>query len=265
MSLQIQERDDTIEDKERRASDLRKKNLELEKFKFVLEYKIKELQRQIEPRERDVVKLVERIQGMDQELNQYHQRSADLGIALGTLQLSYDAKEVEQQRALEMYQRYERTLNCIQRDLTSLNELIEKVDIKGAKPKVVALYQKYCQTEGEEVKQEETLGDIEARRRMFMERSIQTYERRLDTLAKQYQKEAQMNLAGKSMLYDEINTAQRSAMYKDVREKTSKLSFDESKRPKLKLPAVVPQEQPQQEQQQIPARPRGPEYAPKAM
>ena len=44
-------RDETIADKEKRIFDLKKKNQELEKFKFVLDYKIKELKKQIEPRE----------------------------------------------------------------------------------------------------------------------------------------------------------------------------------------------------------------------
>jgi septal ring factor EnvC (AmiA/AmiB activator) len=49
---EINEREETIQDKEKRIYDLKKKNQELEKFKFVLDYKIKELKRQIEPRSR---------------------------------------------------------------------------------------------------------------------------------------------------------------------------------------------------------------------
>ena len=52
--MQVQERAETIQDKEKRIYDLKKKNQELEKFKFVLDYKIKELKRQIEPREQDI-------------------------------------------------------------------------------------------------------------------------------------------------------------------------------------------------------------------
>ena len=44
---EINEREETIQDKEKRIYDLKKKNQELEKFKFVLDYKIKELKRQI--------------------------------------------------------------------------------------------------------------------------------------------------------------------------------------------------------------------------
>lgn len=43
-------------------SDLKKKNQELEKFKFVLDYKIKELRKQIEPRENDIIEMRDQIQ-----------------------------------------------------------------------------------------------------------------------------------------------------------------------------------------------------------
>ena len=54
---EIRERDETIMDKEKRIFDLKKKNQELEKFKFVLDFKIVELRKQEEPREKDIVAL----------------------------------------------------------------------------------------------------------------------------------------------------------------------------------------------------------------
>ena len=47
---------------EKRIYDLKKKNQELEKFKFVLDYKIKELKKQIEPRENDIKAMKDQIQ-----------------------------------------------------------------------------------------------------------------------------------------------------------------------------------------------------------
>lgn len=47
LKREIRERDETIGDKERRIYELKKKNQELEKFKFVLDYKIKELKKQV--------------------------------------------------------------------------------------------------------------------------------------------------------------------------------------------------------------------------
>ena len=47
---------------EKRIYDLKKKNQELEKFKFVLDYKIKELRKQMEPRENEIKRMKEQIQ-----------------------------------------------------------------------------------------------------------------------------------------------------------------------------------------------------------
>lgn len=45
-------------------------SLQLEKFKFVLDFKIKELKRQIEPRETEIGSMKEQIKEMDRELEQ---------------------------------------------------------------------------------------------------------------------------------------------------------------------------------------------------
>ena len=49
--LDLKDRDQTLEEKRYKILDLKKKIQELEKFKFVLDYKIKELKRDIGPRE----------------------------------------------------------------------------------------------------------------------------------------------------------------------------------------------------------------------
>lgn len=52
---------------EKRIYDLKKKNQELEKFKFVLDYKIKELKKQIEPRENDIKQMKDQIQEVSED------------------------------------------------------------------------------------------------------------------------------------------------------------------------------------------------------
>merc|ERR1712023_12718 len=79
-------------DKENRIYDLKKKNQELEKFKFVLDYKIKELKRQIEPRENEITDMKEQIKEMDSELEQYHKSNAALDLMIGTLREKLDAQ-----------------------------------------------------------------------------------------------------------------------------------------------------------------------------
>lgn len=48
---------------------------QLEKFKFVLDYKIKELKRQIEPRENEISDMRNQIEEMDLELEQVPYRT----------------------------------------------------------------------------------------------------------------------------------------------------------------------------------------------
>jgi peroxiredoxin family protein len=47
---------------EKQIYDLKRKNHEMEKFKFVLSYKIAELKKQIEPRDREIMAKKEQIQ-----------------------------------------------------------------------------------------------------------------------------------------------------------------------------------------------------------
>jgi cilia- and flagella-associated protein 57 len=64
----IKARDTSIGDKEKRIYELKKKNQELDKFKFVLDFKIRELKRQIEPRQQEILSMKEKVKAMDTEL-----------------------------------------------------------------------------------------------------------------------------------------------------------------------------------------------------
>ena len=69
---------------------MKKKNQELEKFKFVLDYKIKELKKQIEPREVEIMEMKEQIKDMDQELERYHKNNSSLELTISDLKLKLD-------------------------------------------------------------------------------------------------------------------------------------------------------------------------------
>lgn len=96
------------DEKDRKIYDLKKKHQELEKFKFVLDFKIKELKKQIEPRETQITAMKDRIkvqltrndfgedlrtdhcggccvQDMDAELERYHKVNSQLDEKIGDL------------------------------------------------------------------------------------------------------------------------------------------------------------------------------------
>ena len=61
----MDDKDKIIQEKENRIYHLKKRTQELEKFKFVLDYKIKELKRDIGPREKEISDMKDETNEMD--------------------------------------------------------------------------------------------------------------------------------------------------------------------------------------------------------
>ena len=82
---EIKSRDVIIEDREKKIYELKKKNHELEKFKFVLDFKIKELKTQIEPRQEEISELKDKIKEADIELETWHNDNISKDESIGDL------------------------------------------------------------------------------------------------------------------------------------------------------------------------------------
>ena len=89
------QRDVTIGTKEHRIYDLKKRNQELEKFKFVLDFKIKELKRDVVPREEEIAKLKDQNSEMDEELQKLNSHNENLGVVIDDLRLRQEAMQAE--------------------------------------------------------------------------------------------------------------------------------------------------------------------------
>jgi hypothetical protein len=87
---EIKVRDEVLDEKERVILDLKKRNQELEKFKFVLDYKIKELNEQIEPREASILRMRQQINEVNEELRAYHKTNTGLDAFVGDLRISIE-------------------------------------------------------------------------------------------------------------------------------------------------------------------------------
>ena len=68
----MKDKDRKIAEAERAIAELKKDNQELEKFKFVLDFQIKQLKRQIEPREAEIEAIKQHIDGIDHKLERDH-------------------------------------------------------------------------------------------------------------------------------------------------------------------------------------------------
>jgi chromosome segregation ATPase len=76
--VELSDRNQTLEEKKKRIMELKKKIQELEKFKFVLNYKIKELKREIGPSSIQILKLNEQVSKMKSELKHFDRVNKNL-------------------------------------------------------------------------------------------------------------------------------------------------------------------------------------------
>uniref|UniRef100_A0A7S0YIJ8 Cilia- and flagella-associated protein 57 n=1 Tax=Polytomella parva TaxID=51329 RepID=A0A7S0YIJ8_9CHLO len=207
LKREIRERDETIGDKERRIYDLKKKNQELEKFKFVLDYKIKELKKQIEPREAEISDMKEQIKEMDGELERYHRTNAGLDLTIGSLRQKQAglASEVLSQRTSK--QDATNMLVRLQGDIAEVAAFIQEP--QALKEKVKALYQKYS---GEACLKREEDGDVGregARQREYLEKTVDSLKRKLAKDSELHRTDNLRIMQENTALIKEINELRR--------------------------------------------------------
>jgi chromosome segregation ATPase len=87
---QITDKDQIIGEHEKRIYSLKKKTQELEKFKFVLDYKIKDLKTDIAPRGMAITRLKNETNEMDKNLRHYNKINANLGYIVDDLRIRQD-------------------------------------------------------------------------------------------------------------------------------------------------------------------------------
>merc|ERR1719253_310574 len=174
---EIKERDKTIADKEQRIYDLKKQNQELEKFRFVLDYKIKELKAQIDPKTADIASMKTQTQAMDDELTDYINKNKQLALDIGQLQMKQRAlqEEIKSQK-----RRLRDDLSLIKRFKIDLSEVIENIgDQKALKDSITAVYRKYTGP----LKKSDLDTDMQKdynRQRDYLEKSVDSLKKKLE-------------------------------------------------------------------------------------
>lgn len=78
----ISKKDEHIAQREGKIFKLKKKTQELEKFKFVLDYKIKDLKRDITPQQNEILELKKQTNELDSKLKHFNQVNSGLGLTV---------------------------------------------------------------------------------------------------------------------------------------------------------------------------------------
>eukprot|EP00927_Polykrikos_kofoidii_P004457 TRINITY_DN11755_c0_g1_i1.p1 TRINITY_DN11755_c0_g1~~TRINITY_DN11755_c0_g1_i1.p1 ORF type:complete len:1221 (-),score=291.71 TRINITY_DN11755_c0_g1_i1:257-3919(-) len=173
----IRERDRTIGDKEQKIYELKKNNQELEKFKFVLDYRIKELKLQIDPKNDAIAEMKKKIQAMDADLEDYHKKKKQLSVNIEQLNLKQKSLQDE------IVSQRKKMTDCqtiIKRFKNDLHECVQFIqDPKLLKESVTGLYKKYVP---HGIKKQELDSDIQReynRQRDYLEKSVESLKRKL--------------------------------------------------------------------------------------
>jgi len=208
---EIKERDETIGDKEKRIFDLKRKNQELEKFKFVLDYKIKELKKQIEPKMEQIAAMKEQINKMDQELERYHKNNSNLELTISDLRLKLGGvqRELKSQRNrtkdAELY---------IARFKTEVHDVVQAIqDPHALKDGAKQLYHKYCQRDADgnsvAVEEDADVASEYARQRDYLEKTVNSLKRKGFKDTERHRVESMRIMQENVALIKEINELRR--------------------------------------------------------
>ena len=138
----------------------------------MLDYKIKELKKQIEPREVEIMDMKEQIKDMDLELERYHKNSASLDLTISDLRLKQSGlqREVLSQRRLNADSEA-----VIKRFHHDLHETVQHVqEPKALKESVKQLYQKYVTEQVEPLELEQDIQTEYNRQREYLEKIVET-------------------------------------------------------------------------------------------
>jgi chromosome segregation ATPase len=208
-SKEIKERLSTIADKRIRIFELKKKNQELEKFKFVLDYKITELQRVIKPKENEMQDLTAQIEEMDQELGKYRGDSSHLTLELKKLNLKLNGMEKEMRQTNKEKSIVNSSLQRFKTDLHDTHLHLD--DVKELKAYTKRLYQRHVvnQYSGGQKQGAADVHKDYQRQRKFLEKSVDSLQSKLGKDMVVHKKENMRITKENIALIREINQLRR--------------------------------------------------------
>ncbi|CAF3835653.1 unnamed protein product [Rotaria sordida] len=208
LKKEIQERDETIQDKEKRIYELKRKNQELEKFKFVLDYKIKELKKQIEPREIEIKEMKEQITNMEAELERLSKSNDEEKLKNEELRTKLNASALALQQEKQLKRDSELALKRIKTDIHNCSALI--TEPKLLTQRVAEIYAQYVRDDAtEEATIDQDITKEYARQRDHLERTVRSLKGKVDKDSDRHKMENIRIMQENVTLIKEINDLRR--------------------------------------------------------
>ncbi|XP_030585789.1 cilia- and flagella-associated protein 57 [Archocentrus centrarchus] len=143
LKRQISGHEKTSQDKDNIISCLKRKNQELEKLKFVLEFQLNELKQKTEPLQQDISLKKEQIHQLEEELIQTDKSNTQLKLIVSELRLKLKTRDKEMHNERQKVRDLETHLQRLKSDLYSCVGFIQ--DPKKLRDNIQMIYARYVQ------------------------------------------------------------------------------------------------------------------------
>merc|ERR1719217_552019 len=214
-----------IGDKEQRIYDLKKQNQELEKFKFVLDYKIKELKAQIDPKNDSISQMKKKIQEMDELLEDFHKKNKQLQLDITQLT---SKQKLYQEEILKFRKKLTDGQTVIKRFKNDLHECVQYIqEPKLLHEKVTELHRKYVPNG---VKRQELDQDIQ---KEYLEKSVESLKRKLQKDSEVHRQDNMRVMQENVSLIREINDLKHERQQQRLHITRKRTEDDEKKEQQL--------------------------------
>ena len=231
------EKEETLKDKNELKRKLDKDNQELEKFKYVLHYKIKELKHNKEPKERKIQQMEKKAKDMEREIKQCELGQANIIIELSTNHQVIKIHEEQISKTEKRIEELRRYKKLFQENL--YNSMKRAKNHKDCKRELVLLKRNFLDKEKIDNVEKPFESNHELQRE-FLEKNVDHYKGKINTMNKIFvndhskvMKEKRQLISIENQLEKERREIQEADTYKS--EKVSGIT-----KPKGKLKADVP-------------------------
>jgi WD40 repeat protein len=220
---EVAERTAKNSDLERRSSELKSSNKELEKFKYVLDFKLREMRKDAEPKEEALGAMRDTIRELDAEMQKEYASTLEREAGLAERGAQVEALQAEVRGARAEVAQRDQLLASVNRQL----HMIVSSDAALWRESTIELQRDLCnRLRGEGVaasslQNDDAVAAEQARQRMYMERALDTVKTRVGRTESQARVDLQKKLAENQVLLAEVNSLRYEA--KVLRRKNDQL------------------------------------------
>ncbi|XP_007573404.1 cilia- and flagella-associated protein 57-like [Poecilia formosa] len=215
----------TNQEKDTVISSLHSMNQDLHKLKVILEFKLKDMKKQIRPQQEDINKKAERIEKLEEELKMITRSGNRLKVTISELRLRLRTKDKEIQKEMQKVQDLTTLLERVRSDLQVCVSLIQ--DPRKLKDNILMIYSRYA-SGTESAKRILAVDEGVCSQCSQLEMTVGSLEKKLVKSAKEHEDVYTRMMKDNVALVTEINELRKALHAERSKEKAkfSKASFN---------------------------------------